>query len=71
MKFFISEGNIGGDATREQTDQVIQVLREKGWDVEYGAAENTVTDISEFGKEETIQDAFSDDFMACLDALGL
>ena len=71
MKFYISEGNIGGSATREQTDQVIASLKEKGWDVTYGVAENTVTDIAEFGREGAIQDAFADDFVACLDAMGL
>jgi hypothetical protein len=71
MKFYISEGNIGGSATREQTDQVIAELKKKGWDVTYGAAENKVTDIDEFGREGAIQDAFADDFIACLDAMGL
>lgn len=71
MKFFISEGNLGGGATKAQADIVIDALQKKGWDVAYGTAENKATDISEFGKEETILDAFTDDFMACLDAMGL
>ena len=66
MKFFIAEGNLGGSATREQVEKLIKLLQEKGWDVEYGIKNNRTTDISEFGREETIQSAFADDFMACL-----
>ena len=66
MKFFIAEGNLGGEVSREQVDRLIALLKEKGWDVEYGAAQNRATDVSEFGREEAIQDAFADDFMACL-----
>lgn len=66
MKFFIAEGNLGGRATREQVDRLIELLKEKGWDVEYGIARNRTTDMSEFGREEALQDAFADDFMACL-----
>ena len=66
MKFFIAEGNLGGQASRAQVDQLIQMLRNKGWDVEYGAARNRATDISEFGHEEKIQDDFAKDFMECL-----
>ena len=70
MKFFIAEANIGGDATRPQAEQVVNMLKKKGYDVEYGIGENKATDISEFGQEERLQEAFSDDFMACLDQLG-
>ena len=66
MKFFVVEGNLGGDASREQVDRLIELLRKKGWDVEYGASRNKATDVSEFGREEELQDAFSDDFMSCL-----
>jgi hypothetical protein len=71
MKFYLAEGNIGADATRQQVDHVIEALREKGWDVEYGLAENKATDISDFGQEERLQDSFADDFMTCLDTLGI
>ena len=67
MKFFIAEGNIGSDATKEQAEKVIELLKAKGWDVEYGAERNKPTDVSEFGKEESILDAFTVDFMACID----
>ena len=66
MKFFIAEGNLGGKATRKQVDRLIELLKAKGWDVQYGAAPNRATDVSEFGREEAIQDAFADDFMVCL-----
>jgi hypothetical protein len=66
MKFFIAEGNLGGGATREQVEKLIKLLQEKGWDVEYGIKNNMSTDISEFGREEAIQNAFADDFMTCL-----
>ena len=66
MKFFVAKGNLGGDATREQAEQLIELLRNKGWDVEYGARRNKASDVSEFGREEEIQDAFSRDFMSCL-----
>ena len=69
MKFFLAEGNIGGGVTREQVDAVIQKLKDKGWHVEYGVGNNKAEDISEFGKEQTLLDAFSDDFMMCLDQL--
>ena len=71
MKFYIAEQNIGDDATKEQAEKVIGMLKEKGWDVEYGIKRNVATDISEFGKEESIQDAFANDFMACISQLEL
>ena len=71
MKFYIAEQNIGDDATKEQAEKVIGMLKEKGWDVEYGIKRNVATDISEFGKEESIQDAFANDFMACISELEL
>ena len=70
MKFFIAEGNIGSDATKEQAEKVIEVLKTKGWDVEYGVGKNVASDVSEFGKEESILDDFTDDFMTCLTVLG-
>jgi hypothetical protein len=66
MKFFIAEQNLGADATKEQAEQLIKLLKEKGWDVEYGIGRNVATDISEFGQEEKMQDKFADDFMSCL-----
>lgn len=66
MKFFIAEQNLGADATKEQAEQLIKLLKEKGWDVEYGIGKNVAIDISEFGQEEKIQDKFADDFMSCL-----
>ena len=66
MKFYIAEQNIGGDATKEQAEKLIELLKAKGWDVEYGIGKNVATDISEFGQEERIQDTFADDFMLCL-----
>ena len=70
MKFYIAEGNIGSDATKEQAEKVIELLKSKGWDVEYGVKNNKPTDVSEFGQEEKILDAFTDDFMTCLAVLG-
>ena len=66
MKFFIAEQNIGDDATKEQAERLIELLKEKGWDVEYGIGRNVATDISEFGQEEEIQSRFADDFMDCI-----
>ena len=66
MKFFIAEQNLGGDATKAQTEKLIELLKEKGWDVEYGIGKNVATEVSEFGEEEKIQDRFADDFMSCL-----
>ena len=71
MKFYIAEGNLGNEATREQAEQVVEMLSGKGWDVSYGLHRNKATDISEFGQEERLQDAFTEDFLACLDQLGL
>lgn len=71
MKFYIAEANIGGDATRAQAEKVVTMLRAKGYDVEYGVGQNKATDIAEFGQEERLQDTFTEDFLACLDQLGL
>jgi len=69
MKFFLAEGNIGNDATREQAEKVIEMLKKKGWNVEYGLDKNKAVDIEEFGKEEEIQDKFTEDFLDCLSNL--
>jgi len=66
VKLFIAPQNIGSDATREQTEKVIELLCKKGWNVTYGIGRNVATEVSEFGREEQIQDAFSEDFMACI-----
>ena len=66
MKFFIAEQNIGDDTTKEQALKVIELLKAKGWDVQYGIGKNVATDVSEFGQEEQIQDRFADDFMNCI-----
>ena len=50
---------------------VIQKLRDKSWDVEYGLMENIVDkDIDSYRVNE-IQDDFAKDFMSCIDELGL
>jgi hypothetical protein len=69
MKFYIAEGNLGGDATKEHAEKVIEMLKAKGWDVEYGIKRNVASDVSEFGQEENIQDTFTNDFMACISEL--
>jgi len=69
MKFFLAEGNLGSGATRAQVDAVIQKLKDKGWHVAYGAGNNKPEDISEFGREQILLDAFSDDFMLCLNEI--
>ena len=66
MKFYIIEQNIGDDVTKEQALKVIELLKAKGWDVEYGGKRNVATDVSEFGQEDKIQDDFSNDFMNCI-----
>ena len=71
MKFFISEGNIGNDVTKEQTIELIEMLNKMGWDVEYGKGKNKATDISEFGQEDNVSDSFSNAFMDCITKLGL
>lgn len=71
MKFFIAEQNIGDDATKEQAEKVIEMLKAKGWNVAYGIKRNVATDISEFGQEESIQDAFANDFMTVISELEL
>ena len=69
MKFLIAEQNIGDDATKEQAEKLIELLKEKGWDVEYGIGKNVANDVAEFGQEEKIQEAFADDFMICISQL--
>lgn len=66
MKFFIAEQNLGGDATKEQALRVIELLKAKGWDVDYGVGKNVATEVVEFGQEEQIQNRFADDFMECI-----
>jgi hypothetical protein len=66
MKFFIAEQNISDDATKEQAEKLIEMLKARGWDVEYGVKRNVATDVSEFGREESIQSKFADDFMDCI-----
>jgi hypothetical protein len=66
MKFFIAEGNLGGNATKEQAQKLIEMLKKRGLNVEYGIAKNIATDITEFGQEQRLQSLFADDFMACL-----
>jgi hypothetical protein len=66
MKFYVAEENLGGDATREQVEALIRMLKKRGWDVEYGIAGNIASDISEFGQEQRLQSQFAEDFMACL-----
>jgi hypothetical protein len=69
MKFYIAEKNIGDDITKEQAKKLIELLKDKGWDVEYGMGKNKPTNISEFGREEQIYQAFADDFMTCISQL--
>jgi hypothetical protein len=71
MKFFIAEGNIGNDVTKEQALELIEMLKQNGWDVEYGKGNNKPSDISEFGQEESITESFSNAFMECIAKLGL
>ena len=71
MKFFIEEGNIGNDATKEQALELIEMMKKLGWDVEYGRGKNKPADISEFGREENIMDSFSTVFMDCIAKLGI
>ncbi len=71
MKFFIVEGNIGNNATKEQTLELIELLKKDGWDVEYGKGKNKPTDVSEFGQEENITESFSNAFMAGIAKLGI
>jgi hypothetical protein len=71
MKFFIAEGNIGSGATREQAEAVVARLRQRGWDVAYGLSPNRATAVEEFGQEQRLLDRFADDFMACLEEMGL
>ena len=66
MKFFIAKQNIGDDATKEQAEKLIEMLKARGWDVEYGVKRNVATDVSEFGREDSIQSKFADDFMDCI-----
>jgi hypothetical protein len=70
MKFYLEKGNLGQGATKEQADKVIEMLKQKGWDVEYGHGMNKAEDVSEFGRETEIQNTFADDFMACIEKLG-
>jgi len=67
MKFYICEENIGDNVTKKDTEKVIKLLIDKGWDVEYGTKKNKTTDIKEFGQEEAIYDKFSADFMSITD----
>ena len=69
MKFYLAEQNIGPNATKAQVEKVIELLREKGWDVEYGLGKNKPTAMAEFGQEEKAVDDFADDFMRCIEQI--
>jgi hypothetical protein len=71
MKFYLGEKNIGNEATKDQVDQVISCLKNKGWDVSYGTKENSLKSDDEKIKQKELEDAFADDFMTCLNILGL
>ncbi len=66
MKFFIAEGNIGNHTTKDTAEKVIELLKQRGWDVEYGFGRNLAVDENDVGREEALQDAFSLDFMECI-----
>jgi len=70
MKFYLGEKNIGNEATKEQVDQLISCLTNKGWDVSYGTKENSPENDDEKIRQRELEDAFADDFMTCLDDLG-
>jgi hypothetical protein len=38
--FYISEENLGSEATQEQAEQVVSILQAEGWAVEYGNSLN-------------------------------
>lgn len=69
MKFFLSEKNLGTDASKKQTLAVIELLVRKGWDVEYGEKANQVTDPAEHAKAQELMDAFTEDFMRCIEQI--
>jgi hypothetical protein len=37
-KFYIDETNLGSEASEGQARQVISILQEQGWSVEYGSS---------------------------------
>ena len=39
-KFYVDETNLGSEATQAQAEQVISILQDQGWDVEYGSSIN-------------------------------
>jgi hypothetical protein len=45
------------------------MLVQKGWDVAYGEKANEATDPSEHGQEEKLMDAFTEDFLRCLEQM--
>lgn len=69
MKFFLSEKNLGTEATKEHALAVIEMLVEKGWDVAYGEKANEVTDPSELEQSQKIMDAFTEDFLRCIEQM--
>jgi muramidase (phage lysozyme) len=71
MQFYLGEKNIGNDATRDQVDQIITHLKNKGWNVFYGTKENTPETDDDKMRQRELEDAFAEDFMTCLDDLGI
>lgn len=39
-KFYISEENLGNEATQEQAEHLVSILQAEGWNVEYGDSIN-------------------------------
>jgi hypothetical protein len=71
MKFYLGEKNIGNEATKDQVDKVITYLKNKGWNISYGTKENALESDDEKIQQRELEDAFADDFMTCLNTLGL
>ncbi len=70
MRFYVAEKNIGPGTCREDVDELIRRLRDRGWEVAYGERANEITDPAEAADQQAIMDRFADDFMACLTEMG-
>ena len=70
QEVLITEEHLGGDATRENTDRMIDLLRERGWNVRYGASKpgpQFTTDLGDV--DHDAQSDFDSDWNECLSLL--
>lgn len=58
-KFYVSEEHLGREATEEQAHQLITILEEQGWNVEYGDERSDATEDEKLDFEKAFYQALN------------